>query len=550
MSKKAAKLSAQPDLAGLFGAWCVSACIAVFTVWQGAYFPVQFLLMLSVFAAAFVLRGKEISASPEVLILLGVSVLYFVSFAILSENRYGGLTESLRTLVFPVSLLFFLNSDKDRSQKSATIGLLIVAVLGLLAYADILPLPGAVITSSNRLQSTIQYANTTALLMIIGTLYSADDFLKRKRITSAICFAVFVLALALTGSRTSLVTALAIGTVYALIKANRRGKLIVCGAVAAATVALVCLTAIPGIRLLRISLYEPTLVERFITYGDALSMLKSKPLLGIGVGNWQTLQYSAQSAPYNVKFIHNYYLQLFLDGGILAPLLFLTSLVPAVVRGVRGRSVHACIILAVMLHAVLDFDLVFASVGVLTMLSLSHLTTRGRTLRVGRLRLIALAPLLVLLTLWTSEALSSRANTQLSRGNLESSMSLNTAALAINPVNTGLYYDMAQSTRDVALTRELLQKAIESNPRDYRSLAMLVRIQAMNGDFGGALDSVERLNFYWRYSEDYQALYREVIQSAVESGYLSDGDAKLRLADIETRSIPQNPLYTLYIDST
>jgi O-antigen ligase len=527
----------------------IMASIAFLLVWQGAYFPAQFIGMLALLAAAFIISGGKIKASLSAALLFAVSLLQFISLAALSENVYTGLVECLRYLTMPCALLFFLNSDARRNERAIFAGLLIIAALGLLAYWSVIIIPSGMIDSSRRLQSTIQYANTTALLMLIGSLYAIRAFLEKRQLRYVVCGVIFIAVLVLSGSRTTFVIAVGIWLVYAFIMAGRRGKLMTALAAAATAAAIAGLTMIPSIRLFRISLLEPTLVERWITYADALSMLKDKPFLGIGIGNWQTEQFIYQSAPYSVKYIHNYYLQLFLDGGLLAPVLFAAALVPALVRGIKSRSVHAVILLAVMLHTLLDFDLIFAAVGMAAMYSLSQISDAGIALAVGKRRFAAIAPLALILALWSSEMLSRDADTRLQRGALDAAMREYKLALAIDPLNGGLYYQMAQSTRDSALTEELIRKALaKNNPADIDSTAIMARICTVNGDYNEAVDLCEELLQKRRFSTEYQELYHDVLARAVSSGAISDVEYNEKLLDLDAKLKDINPLYVKYIE--
>ena len=59
-----------------------------------------------------------------------------------------------------------------------------------------------------------------------------------------------------------------------------------------------------------------TLACRLIYWNDALKVIISHPF-GIGIDNWQNIQYEVQSAAYTVKYVHNGFLQLGLDGGLI-----------------------------------------------------------------------------------------------------------------------------------------------------------------------------------------------------------------------------------------
>ena len=521
-------------------------CLIVFTLWQGSYFPVQFFLIIALFLLALVIFGKSLTVTKETVMLFAISVVYCISLAAFSENHYTGLAETMRTLVFPLSLILFLNTDSARMEKSLFIALICVAALGLLEYAQVIHIPGGVDESRGRIHSVLQYANANALLMLIGILYSIRDFVSQKKIISLCFCAMFAAALFLTGSRTTLVIALATCALYLFIISGRRGKtIVVCTVLLIAAIA-VSLSALTDIRMFRLSLFESTLVERWITFQDAVSMLRGRWLTGIGVGNWQEWQMRFQTAPYYVKYIHNYYLQLLLDGGLVAPALFCTAMFPAVYRGIRSKSVHGVILFAFLLHALLDIAPVFAAVAVIAMYSLSQLTVGGKSLNIGRLRFAAIAPLLAVMVLWGSELSSSIAIANRDSGNLDAAMGANKVALALNPLNTDLYYQLALSARDAEMSEGYARKSIEKNPNNLRAIAYLAQIESGRGNFEAALELCDRLIEGRRFFEGYQSLYRDIADYAMKYGSIDSYEYDAILARID--AIPQqiNPLYTQF----
>jgi O-antigen ligase len=525
----------------------VTVGIVLFIVWQGAYFPSQFLLILVLLIVAFIVRSKTLSLSREVAFLFGVALLLFVSLMFRADNTYAGLTECLRFLVMPCTLLFFINSNAKLNKRAIFVGLMFVAILGLLSYVGIIVIPSGVIASSGRLQSTLQYANTTALLMLIGTLYAVQAFITSHKVRYVVCAIICTATLVLTGSRTTFIIAIASWVVFVFISASKRGKVITALYALVAIIVVLFLTTIPGVRLFRISLTEPTLVERYVTYSDALIMLKEKWLLGIGVGNWQTQQFVYQSAPYNVKYIHNYYLQLFLDGGILAPIIFIATLIPAVIRGLKSERLHAVILVTILVHALLDFDLNFAAIGAIAMFSLSQLVSTFRTVKIGKLRCIAIAPLFIIAVLCLSEMLSMNAGEQLKRGELGTAMSEYKSAYALNPLNHELLYQMAQATHDIALTENLIREAIAGNPDDLNSIAILTRISVVNADYSETIALAETLIEKRRFSVEYQNLFIEVLTQAVKADAITGEEISSKLRILDERTANVNPLYARYI---
>ena len=553
MSKLKKKMPVQVNKREKYAEYAAFACILGFTLWQGSYFPTQFLLILAILLLAFALFGKSLSVPKEAVFLFCIPVLYAISLPILTENHYNGMMELLRILILPMSLIFFCNTNSDKTERAIFVSLMSIAVLGLLAFFSVIYIPGAVIETANRLQSVIQYANTTALLMLIGILYSVHNYISDKKIGKLICIVIFAVTLFLTGSRTSLMVALAVCTLYALIMSQRRGKIIVACSVVLAVCVVIGFNIFTDIRIFQISIFEATLVERYITFQDAISMMRGNWLLGIGTGNWQEWQFLYQTAPYNVRFIHNYYLQLLLDGGVLAPLLFFAATLPSIIKGISSKNLHAFILIAVMMQALLDFDLIFSAVAMIAMYSLSqliktsHSITPGKTLVIGKLRFIAFAPLIIVMIFWCSELFSATADINLLQGNRDVSMRRYRTALVLNPMRTELFYQMAQSTYDIETANELLRAGVEKNPRDLQSLSALVMIESQRGNYSDALNLCEILIENRKHSEEYQSLFLQTAETALIHGVISQLQYEEIHSRLEIILTQTNPLYRRYI---
>jgi tetratricopeptide (TPR) repeat protein len=223
---------------------------------------------------------------------------------------------------------------------------------------------------------------------------------------------------------------------------------------------------------------------------------------------------------------------------------------PAIIKGISAKNLHAFILIAVMTQALLDFDLIFSAVAMITMYSLSQLIVRQRTvpcLISGKLRFIAFAPMLVIMILWCSELYSSNADTHLLRGNRDVSMSRYRTALVLNPLKTELYYQVAQSTFDIVTAEEFLRTGVIKNPRDLQSISALVMIESQRGNYADALDLCEVLIKNRKHSKEYQSLFLSTAETALIHGVISQS----QFEEIETRlkliSAQTNPLYERYI---
>jgi tetratricopeptide (TPR) repeat protein len=206
-----------------------------------------------------------------------------------------------------------------------------------------------------------------------------------------------------------------------------------------------------------------------------------------------------------------------------------------------------------MMQALLDFDLIFPAVTIVAMYSLSQLVktsqgiTSGKTVVIGKLRYIALAPLLVVLILWSSELFSSNADTNLLQGNRDVSMSRYKTALVLNPLKTELYYQMAQSAVDIETAEEFLRTGIEKNPRDLQSLSALVMIESQRGNYADALKLCEILIENRRHFEEYQSLLFQTARTALRNGVISQSQYEEIQERLTLIPLQTNPLYRQFI---
>jgi O-antigen ligase len=119
-------------------------------------------------------------------------------------------------------------------------------------------------------------------------------------------------------------------------------------------------------------------VRRATIWRETLGMIRDYPILGAGLGSYETIQPAYASTPslFTVDYAHNDYLQVLAEGGAIAGILALCFLVvtfSAVYRGLRSRDplfaglslAAGAGILAVAVQSVSDTDLQIPSNAVL-----------------------------------------------------------------------------------------------------------------------------------------------------------------------------------------
>ncbi len=130
-------------------------------------------------------------------------------------------------------------------------------------------------------------------------------------------------------------------------------------------------------RMQDINLETNSVVMRFEFYKEAWTLIQRQWWFGYGGGGFASLYQSVQVLYYAAKLVHNHYLQIFVESGILGILSFLGLILTAGASMFFGRlkqellehRVEAasllCAFLALSLHSVIDFNLSFTSMGYL-----------------------------------------------------------------------------------------------------------------------------------------------------------------------------------------
>lgn len=76
-------------------------------------------------------------------------------------------------------------------------------------------------------------------------------------------------------------------------------------------------------------------VERFTFMADGLKLFRQSPVIGLGMGAFESALGSVQSYRYETKYVHNHYVQSLIETGVLGLILFLAVLVLALAAVVR-----------------------------------------------------------------------------------------------------------------------------------------------------------------------------------------------------------------------
>lgn len=382
--------------------------------------PSVFVILAAMF---FIIKNK--SFEKKDIFMGGLLILSFISvFA--SGDKILSLMDSFY-FTAPFIIYFIAKNLRAglalKSVEYVFYGISISAVCSIIRYS---------VNSDARLDGLLNYANASALLFAVGIIIYyfylehtfSQDFNKWRRYFSRIGLVVTITALYLTQSRGGIIVyfaALTFGIVF--ISLDRKRQIIdiclcnVIGMVFAYTIFsrqfLVLLLISPLIilpvaldlkdkvvssihmylslliifiiglfavfrglsRLGQLSIYNAQLQERLVFYEDAIKIIRNN-LLGIGAGNYSSKQYIYQSADYGIKYVHNGFLQIMIDFGIIFFIGFIIIIVYSIVKLYRERklkSFELLIIMMIFIHSMIDFSMSFIYVNMILFLCMGIL---------------------------------------------------------------------------------------------------------------------------------------------------------------------------------
>ncbi len=398
-------------------------------------------------------RKKELtfSPSPVNLILLLFPFLYLLT-ALWATDKGTALMGFVKFL--PLSLFTLLLSDAEEERKDLLALLPYVGAVQTVLSAGLMQIPALrnFFSVSGRLAGFFQYPNTFALLLLMGILVLLTK--DRLRAADLVCLAVLVGGILYSGSRTTLVMTVVFAAAAVLTGGSKKIRW-------AALIGIIALIAAAGVyavagggyrtvgRFLSISLSESTFLGRLLYWKDGLRLFLHHPF-GLGHMGWYFRQFSNQTGVYTVQFIHNDYLQLLLDVGIVGFGLFVFALAAAFFSKKTDRR-GRLMLLAFGGHLLMDFDLQFVAMWLL--LAALLYTPGEKSLTLHKKAAVAVpGAVLAVLSLWIG----------LSQGLYH--FKLYEPAATVWPGNTFAQIAVMQHSADPARAAEIADRILRRNP--------------------------------------------------------------------------------------
>ncbi|MGO4372151.1 O-antigen ligase family protein, partial [Paenibacillus sp. MCAF20] len=321
------------------------------------------------------------------------------------------------TSLIPLSLLVMNLSAQHLSKLYSSwnfLGLMLV-VVGLLFHME----------RNGRLESLLYYANTLAIILLVNLLLSMFSFSKSQSKIHLFTMTITATGLLLTFSRSvwilwllSIIAAIvfiprmrALSTLLYVTASHAAGLLL---AMAIKQDILFFLGRVSSIQA-----STPEFQIRLTYWKDSLSMFTHYFWGGSGGGGWAGLQHLYQSQPYFVKYIHNHFVQVALDIGIIGLIIWLTILIVFYKKAIvevrtqkEGEGFYKketlLIVSVMLLHAGFDFDLNFPVVFAMLICLIIPMSSRTPIiLKMGAFKLSALSmvtALVIIFFIWMGTA--------------------------------------------------------------------------------------------------------------------------------------------------
>lgn len=386
-------------------------------------------------------------------------------------------------------------------------------VMTLLSYpARWIPSLEPFFFASDRLGGFFQYSNSFALFLLLGIIVLAFD--GHKLWQRLIGMAVLLFGILATGSRTVFFVLIAV--VLILCIGNRKIRWPLLGITAGLVVISVLVVVMTGNtqtvgRFLTTSLSSSTLLGRFLYYLDALPVIARHPF-GLGYLGYFYMQPEFQTGVYVVRYIHNEYLQLFLDIGWIPAVGFIAALVKSFFSR-KNDFFRRVLMAAIGFHIFFDFDLQYLSVYFVLLMALDCESGKEKQFALKRAVQYAMAGITCVLSgvfLYFSYALFAAY-----RGDHEK-------AVELYPQHTESQVVLLAEAPTPKRAEILADQILEQNPYVPLAYDAKALISVMNGDYASMIAYKDRSIGIARYTAyeyvDYYNLLRRALEACEHAG--------------------------------
>lgn len=339
----------------------------------------------------------------------------------------------------------------------------------------------------DRMSGTMQYANAFGLFLLVGIVLCLQELMipgsaKKEKLLSLTKQAVLLLGLGLTGSRSTVLLFILVVVYYAI--KNRKLRLPLLLGTAGLGVAAFLFYLLTGSdtnlgRIFTLFTQSSTLWGRLLYYRDGCVMLFSR-LWGWGYMGYNYAQGLYQTGVYRVRFIHNDFLQIGLDYGLLAMVVLVAYVVWQIIKGKQSVKEKELLAL-VCLGSLMDFYLQYPAIVMCAALFVDQGESTKKIPGKMRKENYLFLPVIAAVFAYVAVATGS-----LRAGNVDT-------ALSLLPSYTRAQVAILKNTGDVEQVLEKADALLDRNDCVAEAYLMRARAYAYVGDFDKAMEDMDRL---------------------------------------------------------
>ncbi|WP_081393048.1 O-antigen ligase family protein [Paenibacillus odorifer] len=342
------------------------------SIGAGYFYTRSFLALTAVLygvTALYIFNARKLTLLPIHGFLLAFILLYWLAVGSAVDQEQAVLEAIKVSLLLPVSLLFSSLSGKRRDQIWVT---WVWSGAGLTLWGLVFGL-----FREGRLESTLGYANVFAVIVAAGMAAGWRAFMRSNQKKYVVLCLIQLCGLLLSGSRAVLI--LVVMGAIPFVCINRKNKptaLLGGGALIVLILVIVAGMIMNSGGSVREMTWNASEFElRRIYWSDAFQLWKEHWLAGIGGGGFAILYPSVY-----VKYVHQQFLQVALDAGVLGVLVFIAMIGSALNAAMRQGRKGVEVILALLLfcaHLAFDIDLAYPLVFGLFIMLLTSMEMEG-----------------------------------------------------------------------------------------------------------------------------------------------------------------------------
>ena len=443
--------------------------------------------IVSVILIAYILilwKNKDVAISKMFLIIALIPIGYLLSiiFAVDRGLAFIGFIKFL-----PVILFAFIFSQWDMKNKIEIIKIIpfggaILVILSLIA--NLFPILKQHFSVNGEINGFLQYPNTFALFLAIGLIIAISNFGndKRKIIISTIISEILLAGILLTQSRSGILIIGIFLICFLFIKEYRKASVIVISTSIVCGVFGLIFLFITGSLNNLVDIGDisslSTILGRFLYCYDALPQIASHPL-GLGYYGYYFTQGTFQTGMYDIAYVHNDFIQIFLDAGWIAGI----ALIFAIIKSLASKTLpklFKILILCISAFTLLDFHLQYLFMFMLLLLLLDYdkiFKKRKITIDFGvKATFIVIAIVNIYMGVHLGAAY----------------LKNNELALKLYPANTVINISKMLENNDIEKQNEIADTILQDNESVAFAYDVKSKYYFSQGDFGNYIEYTEK----------------------------------------------------------